>query len=153
MIRYDLICEREHVFEAWFSTSSDYDVQAKAGLLCCAICGSHTVDKSIMAPNISTSRKQDAGRKAEAKKFAMMSEQAKIIADKVRADVERKCDYVGNKFTEEARAMHYGEKEERPIYGEASLSDARDLADEGIDLAPIPEPFMPMAAKAKKKLN
>lgn len=153
MIRYDLICKQGHVFEAWFSSSSDYDAQAEEELLCCATCGSSKVEKAIMAPNISTSRTKEAGRAVEANKLAMMSVQAQKVADRVRAEIESKCDYVGDKFVEEARAMHYGEKEERPIYGKASLSDASDLAEEGVGIAAIPEPFIPIAAKPKKNLN
>lgn len=153
MIKYDLICKHDHAFEAWFSGSADYDSQAKEGLLCCAVCGSNEVEKAIMAPNIATSRKKEAGRLAEANKLAVMSEQARKMADDIKNEIAEKCDYVGEKFAEEARAMHYGEKDERPIYGKASVKEAVDLAEEGIGLAPIPEPFVPAEAKPKKTLN
>jgi len=153
MIKYDLICKHDHAFEAWFSGSADYDMQAEKGLLCCAICGSNAVEKAIMAPNIATSRKKEAGRLIEANKLAVMSEQARKMADDIKNEIAEKCDYVGEKFAEEARAMHYGEKDERPIYGKASVKEAVDLAEEGIGLAPIPEPFVPAEAKPKKTLN
>lgn len=106
-----------------------------------------------MAPNIATSRKKEAGRLAQANKLAVMSEQAKKVAEAIKSEIAEKCDYVGDKFAEEARAMHYGEKDERPIYGKASMKEAVDLAEEGIGLAPIPEPFLPAEAKPKKTLN
>ena len=153
MIRYDLICEDDHAFEAWFSGSADYERQAKEGLLCCAICGTVKVEKAIMAPNVATGRKKDAARHSEAKKFAMMSAKAQKMAEAVKAEISEKCDYVGESFADEARAMHYGDKDERPIYGKTTLKEAVDLADEGIKAAPLPEPFVPDDVKEKKKLN
>lgn len=153
MIRYDLICQNDHPFEAWFSGSADYDRQARDGLLCCAVCGTSKVEKQIMAPNVATARKKEAARGVEAKKFAMMSAQAKKMADAVKAEISEKCDYVGEKFAEEARAMHYGDKDERPIYGEATVKDAVELHEEGVGVAPLPEPFVPDEAKPVKKLN
>jgi hypothetical protein len=153
MIRYDLICEHEHQFEAWFSGSADYDRQAKDGLLCCAVCGTSEVEKAIMAPNVATGRKKEAARAVKAKSLAMMSAQAKQMAEAVKAEISEKCDFVGEKFAEEARAMHYGEKDERPIYGKASVKEAVELHEEGIGVAPLPEPFVPEEAKPEKKLN
>jgi len=127
MIRYDLICTHDHAFEAWFSGSADYDRQSEEGLLCCAICGTSKVEKAIMAPNVSTGRKKEAARHKEAQKFAMMSEQARKMVDAVKTEIAEKCDYVGEKFAEEARAMHYGEKDERPIFGKTTLKEAADL--------------------------
>ncbi|RKQ69578.1 hypothetical protein DES40_2379 [Litorimonas taeanensis] len=158
MIRYDLICKDDHRFEAWFSGSADFDDQAARGLLCCPICGTSKVEKAIMAPNVATSRKKEAARNTEAKKFAMMSAQAQKMAEAVKAEISSKCDYVGDKFAEEARAIHYGEKAERPIIGKASIKEAADLVEEGVGVAPIPEPFVPDEIKADltkpdKKLN
>ncbi len=153
MIRYDLICKHGHNFEAWFSGSADYDQQAKDGLLCCAVCGTPKVEKAIMAPNVATSRKKEAARTEQAKSLAMMSAQAKKMADAVKAEISEKCDFVGEKFADEARAMHYGDKDERPIYGQASVKEAVELSEEGIGVAPLPEPFVPDEAKPVKKLN
>lgn len=153
MIRYDLKCKNDHQFEAWFSGSADYDQQAADKLLCCAICGTSKVEKAIMAPNIATARKKEAARQVEAKNFAVMSAQAKKIADAVKSEIFEKCDYVGDKFAEEARAMHYGDKDERPIYGTASVKDAVGLTDEGIGVTFLPEPFIPDEVKPVKKLN
>ena len=150
MIKYDLICRHNHAFEAWFSASSDYDEQRKKRLVQCPHCGSAKVEKAIMAPNVSTSRKKDAiaSKQAEAKSaaLAMMNEAAQTI----RKEIEDKCDYVGEKFADEARAIHYGEKEERPIYGEASPKEAAELKDEGVGIAPLPDILSP---KPAKKLN
>lgn len=153
MIRYDLICKHDHAFEAWFSGSADYDRQADEKLLCCAICGTADVQKAIMSPNIATGRKKDAARQSEAQKFAMMSAQAQKMAEVVKAEISEKCDFVGDAFASEARAMHYGDKDERPIYGKASVKEASELAEEGITAAPLPEPFVPDEAKETKKLN
>lgn len=153
MIRYDLICKHGHVFEAWFSGSADYDRQADENLLCCATCGTSDVEKAIMAPHVTTGRKKEAARETEAKKFAMMSAQAQKMAEAVKAEISKKCDYVGDAFASEARAMHYGDKDERPIYGKASAKEASDLAEEGITAALLPEPFIPDEAKETKKLN
>ena len=106
-----------------------------------------------MAPNVSTGRKKEAARYKEAQKFAMMSEQARKMVDAVKTEIAEKCDYVGEKFAEEARAMHYGEKDERPIFGKTTLKEAADLVDEGINAAPLPEPFVPDDVKETKKLN
>ena len=106
-----------------------------------------------MAPNVSTGRKKEATRHKEAQKFAMMSEQARKMVDAVKTKISENCDYVGEKFAEEARAMHYGEKDERPIFGKTTLKEAADLADEGINSAPLPEPFVPDDVKETKKLN
>lgn len=150
MIKYNLICRHDHEFEAWFSTSSDYEAQRKKRLVQCPHCGSGKVEKAIMAPNVSTSRKKQAiaSKQKEAQKHAMAL--MNKAAQNIRKEIEDKCDYVGDKFAEEARAIHYGEKEERAIYGEASAKDAADLQEEGVAIAPLPDIISP---KAPKKLN
>lgn len=103
-----------------------------------------------MAPNISTSRRKDAivlkQKEAQKTAMAMMNE----AAQNIRKEIEDKCDYVGDKFADEARAIHYGEKEERAIYGKATIEEATDLHDEGVSIAPLPDVLTP---KAAKKLN
>tara|TARA_R110002020_G_scaffold152123_8_gene329719 strand:- start:1479 stop:1943 length:465 start_codon:yes stop_codon:yes gene_type:complete len=154
MIRYDLICENEHVFEAWFSNSSDYDRQEKDGLLCCAVCATSQVKKAIMAPNVSTSRKKEQRRETEQKALSVMSAEAKKMAEAVKAEIRKNCENVGDKFADEARAMHYGEKESRGIYGKASPREASELAEEGVGIAPLPDACVPEEGKAEtKKLN
>lgn len=150
MIKYNLICRESHEFEGWFSSSSDYEVQRKKRLVQCPYCGSAKVEKAIMAPNISTSRKKEANasRQKEAQKTAMVM--MNKAAQSIRKEIEDKCDYVGNTFADEARAIHYGEKEERAIYGEATAKEAADLHEEGVGIAPLPDVLTP---KPAKKLN
>ena len=146
MIKYNLICRHDHEFEAWFSRSSDYDAQRKKRLVHCPHCGSAKIEKTIMAPNVSTSRKKDAAVLKRKEAMALMNKAAQSI----RKEIEEKCDYVGERFADEARAIHYGEKEERAIYGEASAKDAADLKEEGVGIAPLPDVLTP---KRAKKLN
>jgi len=146
MIRYDLICRHDHDFEGWFSSSSDYDVQRKKRLVQCPYCGSAKVEKAIMSPNVSTSRQKETTASKRKEALAMMNAAAQTI----RKEIEEKCDYVGDKFADEARAIHYGEKEERAIYGEASAKDAAELHEEGVGIAPLPDVIAP---KPRKKLN
>lgn len=154
MIRYDLICENEHVFEAWFSNSSEYDQQEKQGLLRCAVCATSDVRKAIMAPNVSTARKKEQTRETQQKALSMMSEEAKKMAEAVKAEISKNCENVGDKFADEARAMHYGEKESRGIYGKASQREASELAEEGVGIAPLPDACVPEEGKTtNKKLN
>lgn len=146
MIRYDLICRDNHEFEGWFSNSSDYDEQRKRRLVQCPSCGSAKVEKAIMAPNVSTSRRKSAIISQQKDALATMQKAAQTI----RKEIEDKCEYVGDKFANEARAIYYGEKEERAIYGEASVKDAKDLFEEGVSIAPLPEILSP---KRSKKIN
>ncbi len=140
MILYQLQCHDGHEFEAWFQNSGAYDQQAEAGTVECPFCESHRVHKAIMAPNIAKKRassapagphKQTMVRDARAVKWLRM-------ASAFRDHVEKNFDYVGSDFAEEARRIHYGESEERGIYGEASKEETEALQDEDIDIAPLP---------------
>ena len=146
MIRYDLKCDQDHEFEAWFSRSTDFDEQAPKGLIACPHCGSTKVEKAIMAPNVSTSRKKAIIAKQQAKALKMMN----AAANKIRKEIEDNCDYVGHDFADEARAIHYGEKPERGIYGQASPEDAAALHEEGVEIAPLPDIIAP---KPKRNMN
>ena len=146
MIKYDLICRHDHGFEAWFSSSADYDDQRKKRLIQCPYCNSAKVEKAIMSPNVSTSRKKEKIASQQNAAMAMMNK----AASKIRKEIEDKCDYVADNFADEARAMHYGEKPERAIYGEATPSEAADLKEEGVGIAPLPEILAP---KPSKKVN
>lgn len=141
MIRYDLRCDNGDEFEAWFGSIADYDKQASEGLVECPHCGSKHVSKAPMAPAVRTSRAKEA-QKERAVAMAM--------AAKVREHIKDNFDYVGDKFADEARKMHAGESEERAIWGEATREEAEQLADEGIQAAPLPGPLAPVAPK---KLN
>jgi len=146
VIKYNLICRHDHDFEAWFSTSSDYDDQRKKRLVHCPYCGSGKVEKAIMAPNVSTSRKKSEIATQQKEALAVMN----AAAETIKKEIEEKCDYVGDKFADEARAIHYGEKPERGIYGKATAKEAADLKDEGVGIAPLPDILTP---KSAKKLN
>lgn len=134
MIRFSLICEHEHEFEGWFRSSDDFEVQKKRGLVDCPNCGSHRIEKALMAPAVSTGRKQEkvALAMGEAQKQAMA--QLKALSEKMREN----ADYVGDKFAEEARKIHFGETDPRGIYGEATPSEAKSLAEDGVEFMPIP---------------
>ncbi len=167
MIRYQLKCPRHHEFEGWFRNSDDYDEQSKAGLLACPTCGSEDVSKAIMAPAIPkrANSKSEAAPAAGAKSIASGSDNARIdamrndiiaAAKRARDYVEKNFDYVGEEFPEEARKIHYGEVEERGIFGEATGDEVRELIDEGVDIAPLPETRKKpevVRRSEKKKLN
>jgi|SRR5210317_2029521 hypothetical protein len=131
MIKYNLKCENNHNFDAWFSDSSNFEEQNKKNLILCPKCNSTKIEKNIMAPNI--------GSKKQSYTNALKTEKnyEKIIRN-VRKHVEKNFEYVGDKFADEARAIHYGEKEEREIYGETSVEEAVDLIEEGVNVSPIP---------------
>jgi hypothetical protein len=123
------------MFEGWFSESADYDRQIKRGLLTCPVCDSASISKSLMAPAVSTARKQEA-KKQMAMDLARQEVMAKL-RDTV-ANIRANSEDVGEKFPEEARKIHYGEADARGIIGQASLGEVKDLLDEGIDIAPLP---------------
>ena len=134
MIRFSLACDHGHAFEAWFRNNDDYDSQQKRGFVECPQCGSSKVTKALMAPAVSTSRKQEkiALAMGEAQKQAMA--ELKALSKKLREN----ADYVGDKFAEEARKIHFGEAEARGIYGEATPEEAKGLAEDGVGFLPIP---------------
>ena len=152
MIRYALICAKGHGFESWFQNSAAYDKQAKRGLVECPVCGNTKVEKAIMAPRIAGTRKRGKVSvpvpmgdvpAADAVKapVAMVSPQEQEFRAKLKELKEhltKNSDYVGQKFPEEARKMHYGDIEHRSIYGEATLQDAKEMHDEGIEVHPLP---------------
>mgnify|MGYP001811212780 CR=1 FL=1 len=141
MIKYRLACDEGHDFDSWFDSSAAYDKLEAAGLLTCGVCGSAKVSKAIMAPRVKAAR-EDQGTAA----VSMNPMQAALSADpklreklkELRAYVDKNHAYVGDKFAEEARKIHYGETEDKPIYGEATLAQAKELVDEGVPVAPLP---------------
>ena len=135
MIRFSLKCSQNHSFDSWFQSSDDHEKLAKAGMLTCAECGDRAVEKSLMAPKISTqSPAEDQALSAP------MNEAERNLA-KMKREIEANSDYVGMNFAHEARAMHIGESPARSIYGEAKAEEAKALIEEGIPVAPLP--FMP----------
>ena len=164
MIRYALNCEKGHSFESWFQNSAAYDKQTKRGLITCPVCGSAKVEKAIMAPRLSRAETAEPvppappamvapaappmpmpppvapGVPAKAP-VAIMSPVERELRQKLkelREHVTKNASYVGGRFPDEARKIHYGEAEHRSIYGEASPEEAKALHDEGIEFHPLP---------------
>lgn len=140
MIRYDLQCDQGHEFDGWFRDSAAYDKQAARGLVACTVCGSVKVEKQLMAPGIpvKSNRRGDAAQKMVAGPVdPRMAAMMQMVRD-MRRHVEENSEYVGTRFAEEARKIHYAEAEERGIYGEATPDDAKALIEEGIAVHPLP---------------
>jgi hypothetical protein len=142
VIRYALCCETGHTFESWFNNSTAFDRQAARGLVTCPMCGSAKVEKAIMAPALGGGREAPAPEpEPEKTPVAIVSKEEVDLRKKLkelRDHIVKSADYVGEKFPEEARRMHYGEIEHRSIYGEASPDAAKSLAEEGIEFHPLP---------------
>ena len=134
MIKYTLKCGSEHRFEAWFQNSDTYDRQALAGEIACPHCGRTDIVKAPMAPRIGKGKAADL---AMARQLAQAAEAHRKLQE-IRESVERNCHYVGDRFAEEARRIHYGETEKQDIYGETSDDEAAALKDEGVEFARIP---------------
>jgi len=141
MIRYALVCaDCEGEFETWYANSAAYDALAKAGQLDCVHCSGHRISKQIMAPAISGTRK--------AARAPASPNTADLIAA-ARDHIAKTHDYVGDSFPEEMRAMHYGETDERPVWGTATAEEAKTLKEEGIAAAPLPPALAPKPPKVK----
>ncbi len=142
MIKYALACEQAHEFESWFPSSDAFETQRKRGFVTCPFCNSAKVEKQIMAPSVArTDKAPKAAPPPEAQGYAVLSEREREIRAALRALREyvlKNSEDVGRNFVEEARKIHHGEAEERSIYGEADLAEARALLEEGIDVLPLP---------------
>ncbi len=138
MIVYRLVCEEGHEFDAWFPDSAAYDKQASAGLLECAVCGSSSVSKAIMAPNVATKGAIATRKAPKTDSPAQMMSKMAALARKMGEHVRENFDYVGDRFAEEARRIHDGDADERGIYGEASKEDVKELLEDGVPIAPLP---------------
>ncbi len=162
MIVFDLHCAHGHRFEGWFSSSSDFAEQDKAGLVSCPECGSAEVSKAPMAPAVpvkgntgraTPAQESDAGSAAvpmqkgggQLSNTPMTPEMKKALGELAKAQEKALKDstWVGSKFAEQSREMHYGERDEAPIHGQASLEEAKSLVDEGVPIAPLPFPVAP----------
>ncbi len=130
MILFKLKCSAEHEFEVWFRDGAAYERQAARRLISCPDCGDSAIEKAPMAPRVARSAAQDVTPPSP--------EQLRRTLQQLRRHVETHCDYVGDRFAEEARRIHSGEAEVRGIYGEASEQDAKALADEDIEVARVP---------------
>ena len=142
MIHYQLRCSADHAFDGWFRDSAGFDQQVERGLVTCPECGTAEVNRALMAPRVSKHRAVVTGAGApvrpEQKTGAVVPDEVRAMLQKLRAEVERNCDYVGPAFADEARRIHTGAAEARGIYGESTPEQAEALADEGIEVARIP---------------
>lgn len=156
MIHYQLRCSAEHEFDGWFVDSAGFERQAKAGLIGCPRCGDVSVERALMAPAVprkgapARNRRDKEAEAAPAEaKTAPMPEQAvasipgmpdemRAMLQKLRSEVEARCDYVGNEFAAEARRIKSGERQGRGIYGETTPEEAEALAEDGIEVSRIP---------------
>ncbi|RFC67942.1 MULTISPECIES: DUF1178 family protein [Mesorhizobium] len=134
MIRFSLICDNAHEFEGWFRSNDDFDTQKKRGFVDCPRCNSTKIEKALMAPAVSTSRKQEKIALAMGEQQRQVMAEMRAFAEKVKAD----ADYVGDRFAEEARKIHFGEADQRGIYGEATPEEARSLVEDGVEFMPLP---------------
>lgn len=128
MIVFDLqCCDGGETFEAWFRSNADYEEQQQAGLVQCPVCQSVNVMKAPMAPRVP--------RKASANPIARLAA--------LQAEMLKNSRWVGDQFTETARAMHSGEMEPEQVHGNATLQQAQSLVEDGISVAPLPLPVTP----------
>tara|TARA_R110000787_G_scaffold169723_1_gene282415 strand:- start:201 stop:689 length:489 start_codon:yes stop_codon:yes gene_type:complete len=161
MIIFDLKCNLEnHKFEGWFGSSEDFEQQKAGGLLSCPFCGDTAVEKAVMAPAVSAKSNQRRERViASAPKetsgtlpiaTGMDSEKAAQMMQalaKAQAEVLANSEWVGRRFADQARAMHYGEQDHKPIHGEVAPEEARALVEEGVEVAPLLFPVVPPEAQ------
>ena len=152
MIHYNLRCEKGHAFESWFQSSAAYETQEKRKLVNCPVCGSAKVERAIMAPQIVSKKGRESAEAAPtpatttevtapaASTPLLMAQERELRAKlkELREHIVKNADNVGERFPNEARKMHYGDIEHRPIYGEASPEEARALIDEGVEVTPLP---------------
>lgn len=150
MIVFDLHCDAGHRFEGWFGSSSDYDSQLERGLVACPECGSTKIGKAPMAPAVPAKsnavrpdpipRPSDDSQPVTNTPMPAEVREAMQALAKAQAKALEKSTYVGDSFAEQSREMHYGERDEAPIHGKATIEEAKSLVDEGVPVAPLPFP-------------
>lgn len=148
MIHYQLRCGQDHEFDGWFKDISTFDRQAKRGLVECPHCGDTDVSRALMTPGVPKKSSQlptpvvtapiVEAKPGRQKGGVKLPAEVKAMLQRLRAEVEKNCDYVGPEFAEEARKIHRGTSEKRGIYGETTPAEAESLADEGIEVSSIP---------------
>ena len=160
MIVFDLECGTGHRFEGWFGSSQDYASQLERGFLTCPACGSSEVQKAVMAPAVARKGNQlpvvaprsatpssaPAGIVPTAPQATALPPEAVAVFQalaSMQAEALKSSRWVGGKFADNARAMHYGEKDAEAIHGQATPEEARQLVEEGIEIAPILFPVVP----------
>lgn len=147
MIIFDLRCEPAgHVFEAWFASSSAFEEQRGRGLVACPMCGSERVAKAPMAPAVGAKGNSSTAEARSQGLFGGAPEEVKTMlaaAAELQRTLLAGSESVGPRFASEARAIHLGEADPRPIHGEATRAEAERLIDEGVPIAPLPFPVVP----------
>ena len=134
MISYSLVCDRSHKFDAWFKSAEAYDEQAGRGIVTCPICNSGKVGKGLMAPSVSRANSDKVSVSIGHPQQNQLREALRALRNKVTAE----ADYVGDKFADEARKIHFKEIDARGIYGEATREEVASLVEEGVDFMPLP---------------
>jgi hypothetical protein len=139
MIHYELRCPEQHGFDGWFPNGAAFDEQAGAGQVCCPVCGSCEVQRALMAPSVSKTREVAVAKAPKPPPSPpALPDQARVLLQKIRTVIEANCENVGDRFPEEVRSMHYGDAEQRGVYGRSTPDEAKALAEEGIEVAVIP---------------
>lgn len=155
MIHYQLRCAQGHEFDGWFKDSSGFEAQAAGGLLVCPSCGDGHIGRAMMAPAVRTGERRNPepvpappantpahGAVAQVPPApavaAKLPDHMRAVLQRLRAEVEKNCDDVGNRFADEALRIHRGETQARGIYGQATPEDAERLSDEGVEFARLP---------------
>jgi hypothetical protein len=134
VIQYSLVCEIDHKFDAWFRSAEAFDEQSARGIVTCPVCGSDKVGKGLMAPAVARS---GSGKLAVTSGHPQQAEILQVLRA-MRNKVMSEADYVGDKFAEEARKIHFKESDARGIYGEATREEVTALVEDGIDVLPLP---------------
>lgn len=134
MINYALVCDNEHKFDAWFRSAEAYDEQSQRGIVTCPICDSREVSKGLMAPSVSRANSDKVALSIGHPQQTQLREAMRALRNKVTAE----ADYVGEKFADEARKIHFKEVDARGIYGEATREEVASLVEEGVDFMPLP---------------
>jgi len=132
MIKYTLQCSDGHRFDSWFRDSAAFDALAAAGQVSCAVCGDADVEKAVMAPSVGGTREADETP------LTQPAHPAEAALRTLRDHLEKKADYVGREFADEARRIHVGESDKRHIWGEATPAEAKALKDDGVPVSPLP---------------
>jgi len=141
MIVFDLVCEFDHEFEGWFKNASEFESQQTTGLLTCPMCGTDNVVKVPSASRINLGKKEK-----QLAELVDIQQNAETLANKITEYVTNNFEDVGDEFANVSKKMHYGQEDERNIFGSATLEDALELHEEGIDVIPLP-------STKKDKLN
>lgn len=145
MIVFDLSCAEGHRFEGWFASSDAFATQQSRGLVQCPHCGSSAIEKAPMAPAVPVKGNARPERQSNAVANRIPPEVAKAMEALAQAQAAalKNSTWVGTDFAEQSRAMHYGEREQATIHGQATRDEAKALAEEGVPIAPLPFPVAP----------